>query len=147
MVNDSGTLKLDVSGNRAREWTINSNIDKNRANDKCKVYLFLPLCVCVCVRFMDQCLWVSLSRNYCIQLSENEALHACSAGGHPAGDSCGCGVSQDPTLLSCLPAAVCSCTHCQAACGLPPMLGDRCGAGGRSCPHPWLVHSRAGVLT
>ena len=49
MVNDSGTLKLDVSGNRAREWTINSNIDKNRANDKCKVYLFLPLCVCVCV--------------------------------------------------------------------------------------------------
>ena len=46
---------------------------------------------------MDQCLWVSLSRNYCIQLSENEALHACSAGGHPAGDSCGCGVSQDPT--------------------------------------------------
>lgn len=29
VVNDSGTLKLDVSGNRAREWTINSNIDKN----------------------------------------------------------------------------------------------------------------------
>lgn len=87
---------------------------------------------------MDQCL-VSLSWNYCIQLSENEALHACSAGDCPAGDSCGCAVPQDPhpaqlSARCCLPSYL----HCQAACGLPPMLGDRYGAGGRSCTHPWL---------
>lgn len=70
---------------------------------------------------MDQCLWVSLSWNYCIQLSENEALHACSAGDCPAGDSCGCVVSQDPTpLLSCLPAAVCPHYPLPGCVGLPP---------------------------
>nr|XP_025124338.1 Fanconi anemia group A protein isoform X4 [Bubalus bubalis] len=36
---------------------------------------------------------------------------------------------RDPTLLSHLPAAVCPRTHCQAACGPPPMLGEQCGAG------------------
>lgn len=62
VVNDSRRLKLDVSGNRAREWTINSNIDKNWANYKCKAYLFLP-CVCMCV-----CACAQLTKNKYIKI-------------------------------------------------------------------------------
>ena len=65
VVNDSRRLKLDVLGNRAREWTINSNnsnIDKNWANYKCKVYLFLP-CVCMCV-----CAHVQSTKNKYIKI-------------------------------------------------------------------------------